>query len=248
MQEAFDKHLDQGEVFDTSTELRDNGLSCTCSFVIGFEDETPEEISASILSGARLKLLGAEIVAAGAGRDVLHHIVALTPTTVVALGQSMGNELVPRFYEVLERLGGIRREDLDWAEGDLWSNWEAIRPWLDGLIATIDDERSLTLLTGLVDYEEKRLRFTKGDWSDGEGASAAGDGWVVFPSSVNASQIAAKLAAAQPLEDDVLQPILVVLARPAGGGFASYGLGMEMLPKLEAKDPELIEALNGLTQ
>ncbi len=313
MQEAFDKHLDQGEIFDTITELRDNGLSCTCSFVIGFEEETPEEISASVLSGARLKLLGAEIVQfhrlrlwpparlteeehevefdldslrieypftklppqdieeiendktffsgyfvplsqAGTSPQLaqvemfFHHIVALTPATVVVLGQSMGNELVPRFYDVLERLGGIEREVLDWSEGDLWSNWEAIRPWLDGLIATIDDERSLALLTGLVDYEEKRLRFTQGDWSDGDGAAAAGDGWVVFPSSVNASQIAAKLAASQPLEDDVLQPILVVLARPADGGFASYGLGMEMLPKLEAKDPELIEALNGLTQ
>ena len=310
MQEAFDKHLDQKEVFHTITELAEHGLASTCSFVIGFEHETPEEVSASIASGARLKLLGAEIVQfhrlrlwpparltkeglpvefdldslrieypftqlpdddvdairndnvffsgyfvplSGAGNSTqlaqvemfFHHVVAIAPLTLAALAQFLGEKLVPSFYAALDRLGTIQRQQLDWEGGGLWANWQALRPWLDALIASADDQAA-EILCGLADYEEKRLRFTKSTWGEGDGAVAQGEGWVVFPCSVNAPKAIASLCAGQPLGPEVLEAILVVLVRRPGNNFQAYSLEPAMLSRLRTKDPELLKALADL--
>jgi radical SAM superfamily enzyme YgiQ (UPF0313 family) len=62
VQASIDKHLDPEQAYWVIANLGRHGLTSTCSFVIGFPDETAAEISASIRAGARMKILGAEIV------------------------------------------------------------------------------------------------------------------------------------------------------------------------------------------
>ncbi len=62
VQEQINKRLDPNAAFSTVANLSSHGLTATCSFVIGFPDETADEIGLSIRAGARLKLLGAETV------------------------------------------------------------------------------------------------------------------------------------------------------------------------------------------
>jgi radical SAM superfamily enzyme YgiQ (UPF0313 family) len=62
LQASNNKHLDPSETFDAISDLGRHGLTATCSFVVGFPDETLEEASHSIQAGARMKVMGAEIV------------------------------------------------------------------------------------------------------------------------------------------------------------------------------------------
>jgi radical SAM superfamily enzyme YgiQ (UPF0313 family) len=62
VQAIVDKHLKPGDAELTVAELGTNGISCTCSFVLGQPDEQPEELSETIALGAKLKLLGTETV------------------------------------------------------------------------------------------------------------------------------------------------------------------------------------------
>jgi radical SAM superfamily enzyme YgiQ (UPF0313 family) len=62
IQEVVDKHLRSGQAEATVTELSQHGISCTCSFVLGQPDEQATELSQTIGLGAKLKLLGTEIV------------------------------------------------------------------------------------------------------------------------------------------------------------------------------------------
>ncbi|WP_412740609.1 B12-binding domain-containing radical SAM protein [Krasilnikovia sp. MM14-A1259] len=62
VQHAIDKHLDPGEATAAVQNLREHGISATCSFIIGFPAESARQLSGTIALGARLKLLGAETV------------------------------------------------------------------------------------------------------------------------------------------------------------------------------------------
>lgn len=62
VQRSIDKHLDPEAAVAVVDEQAEHGIASTCSFVIGFAEETPEEVSASVGMGARLKILGAENV------------------------------------------------------------------------------------------------------------------------------------------------------------------------------------------
>jgi radical SAM superfamily enzyme YgiQ (UPF0313 family) len=62
VQKVIDKHLDPKGAETMVTDLAAHGISCTCSFVLGQPDERAEELSESITLGARLKLMGADIV------------------------------------------------------------------------------------------------------------------------------------------------------------------------------------------
>ena len=61
-QREIGKDLDVDEVYETVDDLAEHGIGCTCSFIVGLPEESPEEVSATLTMGARLKLLGAEIV------------------------------------------------------------------------------------------------------------------------------------------------------------------------------------------
>jgi radical SAM superfamily enzyme YgiQ (UPF0313 family) len=62
VQARVDKHLEPADVYSHIADLADHGISATCSFVIGFPDESPAELSSSLAMGARLKALGVETV------------------------------------------------------------------------------------------------------------------------------------------------------------------------------------------
>lgn len=62
LQKEIDKNLNTEETLRTIESLARNDIEATCSFVIGFPDESLAELSATIRLGARLKLIGAETV------------------------------------------------------------------------------------------------------------------------------------------------------------------------------------------
>lgn len=62
LQKVMHKGLKRDGVVSTIRGLSDLGIASTCSFVIGFPDETPEELSATVQTGAELKLIGAGLV------------------------------------------------------------------------------------------------------------------------------------------------------------------------------------------
>jgi radical SAM superfamily enzyme YgiQ (UPF0313 family) len=62
LQKVMRKGLKREGVVSTVRGLSDLGIASTCSFVIGFPDETPAELSSTITMGAELKLIGAGMV------------------------------------------------------------------------------------------------------------------------------------------------------------------------------------------
>ena len=62
IQASIDKHLSPNGALAHIRELLDNGISATCSFVIGFPEESASELSSTIELATRLKLWGVETV------------------------------------------------------------------------------------------------------------------------------------------------------------------------------------------
>ncbi len=62
LQKEMRKGLKREGAVSTIKGLSDLGIASTCSFVIGFPDETPEELSSTISMGAELKLIGAGMI------------------------------------------------------------------------------------------------------------------------------------------------------------------------------------------
>ena len=62
LQKEMHKGLKREGVVSTIKGLSDLGITSTCSFVIGFPDETSQELSSTIRMGAELKLLGAGMI------------------------------------------------------------------------------------------------------------------------------------------------------------------------------------------
>jgi hypothetical protein len=62
IQTSICKGLVSEEILASVHELLDNGISATCSFVIGFADESTAELSSTIDLASRLKLLGVETI------------------------------------------------------------------------------------------------------------------------------------------------------------------------------------------
>jgi radical SAM superfamily enzyme YgiQ (UPF0313 family) len=62
VQDAISKHLDRQVTINSLKTNLEHGILSTCSFVFGFPDETPEEISATIKLAALCKMNGAETV------------------------------------------------------------------------------------------------------------------------------------------------------------------------------------------
>jgi len=62
LQKEMHKGLKRDGVVSTIRGLSDLGIASTCSFVIGFPNETKEELSETIAMGAELKLIGAGLI------------------------------------------------------------------------------------------------------------------------------------------------------------------------------------------
>lgn len=58
LQKEMRKGLKYEGVVSTIRGLSDLGIASTCSFVIGFPNETPAELSSTVAMGAELKLIG----------------------------------------------------------------------------------------------------------------------------------------------------------------------------------------------
>jgi radical SAM superfamily enzyme YgiQ (UPF0313 family) len=176
-----------------------------------------------------------------------HHAVTLAPFTIAALGQLTRGRLVPAFYAALEAVGPLQREELSWdMTGDPTLNWRTLRPLFRSLIdhaGLNGDERSL--VEGLFGYEEWRLHFVTGVTAP-EPAAAEGPTWSAFLSPLDVAQALERLRMGQELTGDLLEPRVLILAREAAGGFASYELDSDQLPELQRPDSDLVRDLSAV--
>jgi radical SAM superfamily enzyme YgiQ (UPF0313 family) len=62
IQKEVKKGLLKKDIIDSISHVSASGIDSTCSFIIGFANETPEELSETIALGSQLKLIGAETV------------------------------------------------------------------------------------------------------------------------------------------------------------------------------------------
>ena len=312
IQKVVDKHLDPKSAETTVAELAQHGISCTCSFVLGQPDERADEISESITLGARLKMLGADLVQfhrlrmwppapitksplpvdfdldslrieypfvqvpedhvqailadndffsgyfvpetiAGSPAQMaqvemfFHHAVSLAPYTVAALGRLTHGGMVSAFYEALAEVGPLHREQLSWdATDDPLANWRALRPLFRSLIAHADlSEEAKALVQGIFGYEEWRMHFLCG-MPTPEPAAAGGNNWSAFLCPLDMPQAIERLRAGEELTDDLLESRILILAREASGGIASYELDTDQLPELTRPDSELVRELSAV--
>ncbi len=242
LQKKVRKGLKREGIVSTITGLADLGIGSTCSFVIGFPDETPEELSATVALGAELKLLGAGMVqfhrlrtwppaplsramlpakfdpdslrleypfldvpdadvaaitadpeffagyfapytTAGTFRteDVAqvelfftHAVHTWLPLTIAVMGRLAGDSLIPTFYDVLSRIGGISRQEMEADPTSPWPAWCALRPRLEDWAAihpALEDWQR-KLVRGAMEYEESRLRFVNSNGVERDGMAA----------------------------------------------------------------------------
>src|SRR5262249_32421908 len=155
-----------------------------------------------------------------------HHAVSLAPYTISALGQLTRGGMVAAFYDALTEVGPMRREDLNWDIAQPpHGNWRAMRPLFTALISRhaglSEGERSL--VQGLCAYEEWRLHFPYGVPTP-EPTAAGGANWSALLCPLDIAQAVERLRAGQEVGEELLEPRILVLARQAEGGFASYEL------------------------
>lgn len=182
-----------------------------------------------------------------------HHAVALAPFTVAALGQLTHGGLVPAFYEALTAAGPLRREELSWdaanagdASGGPLGNWRTLRPLFLALIerAGLSAEEH-RVAAGLFGYEEWRLHFVTGGRPP-EPAAAEGAHWSAYLSPLDIPEAIERLRAGAPLAGDLLEPMILILAREAVGTIASYELDAGQLDELRQPDSELVRELSAV--
>ncbi len=177
-----------------------------------------------------------------------HHAVTLAPFTVAALGQLAHGALVPAFYGALAEEGPLQREQLSWdAAEPPHANWRTLRPLFTSLIsrhAGLSDEHK-SLIQGLFGYEEWRLHVTHGVPTP-EPAAAGGDNWSAYLSPLDVAAALDRVRAGEELDEELLTPGILILARDASGGFASYELDADQLPELKRPDSELVRTLSAV--
>jgi hypothetical protein len=176
-----------------------------------------------------------------------HHAVTLAPYTIYALGQLVGGGLVPAFYEALAEVGPLHREDISWdATAAPHKNWQAMRPLFKSLLRHLPlSEERRKLAEGVFAYEEWRLHFVTGVPTP-EPMAAEGDTWSAFLSPMDMPEAIERLRAGEDLTEDLLGSRILILAREAAGGFASYELDTEQLSELRKPDSELVRALSAV--
>ena len=302
LQKQMRKGLKREGVVSTITGLANLGIGSTCSFVIGFPDETPEELSATVTMGAELKLLGAGIVQfhrlrtwppaslsrAGlparfdldslrieypflevpdadvstieadpeffAGYFAPHttagtfaqmaqvemfftHGIHLAPLTIAVMGRLSGGSLVPTFYAVVDRMGGISRREIEAEPGSPWPAWRALRPRLEGWLALQPslEEWQRELVRGAIAYEERRLQFVNSQGVERGGMAASGEDWGAFASPVDVAALFDRLRAGGVLTPDLVGDWLVVFVHEGSSSFGAYTTGVERLPELSGR-------------
>jgi len=176
-----------------------------------------------------------------------HHAVTLAPYTVAALGQLTHGAMVPAFYAALADGEPLHREQISWdASQPPHGNWMALRPLFRSMIehAGLTEEQK-QLISGLYAYEEWRLYFMYG-LPTPEPAAAAGNNWSALESPLDVAEAIERLRAGDELTEDLLEPRILILAREAAGGIASYELDSDQLPELRQPDSELVRMLSAV--
>lgn len=92
VQRLIEKNLEPERAIEVIGRATTNGLGTVCSFVVGHLEETEEELSESLLLGARLKLVGAE--------NVQFHRLRLFPPAPIASGASLRELLTDSSLDV----------------------------------------------------------------------------------------------------------------------------------------------------
>lgn len=306
LQKVMHKGLKREGVVSTITGLAETGIGSTCSFVIGFPDETPEELSATVGLGAELKLLGAgaiqfhrlrtwppaplsraglparfdldslrieypflevpdEDVAAieadpefFAGYFAPHttagtfaqmaqvelffnYGVFVAPLTLGVMSRVAGDSLIPTFYDLLARMGGISRREVEADPSSPWPAWQAVQPRLEAWVAAHPalDEWQRELIRGAMTYEERRLRFVNSEGAKRDGMVTGGDDWAAFVSKVDIAALYDRLRAREPLTADLVRDWAVVLVQQGAGSYGAYTTEVDRLPALSRR-PSLL--------
>lgn len=306
LQKDMHKGLKRKDVVSTITGLANLGIGSTCSFVIGFPDETPEELSATVAMGAELKLLGAGMVqlhrlrkwppapltraelparfdldslrieypflevpdadvaaieadpeffpgyfapytTAGTFAQMAQVEMSFTfgifvaPLTIAVMSRLAGESLIPTFYTVLSRMGGISRQEMESDPSTPWPGWRLLRPRLEEWVAihpALEDwQRQLIL--GAMDYEESRLRFVNSHGVERDGMVAGGEDWAAFVSPVDIAALFDRLRSGDPLTPDLVRDWAVVFVQEGASTFGAYETDVERLPEL-GKRPSLM--------
>jgi len=310
VQATIDKHLKPDDVLSHIVDLRDHGISATCSFVIGFPNESTAELSSTLAMGARLKVLGVETVqfhrlrlfppaplsrsglhvafdvdalrieypflqipqeeivaiagdpeffegyfapeSAGGSSVQLaqvemffHHAIALAPLTIGALADLSVIGLVSSFYDALADCGCIEREKLDWELGNLYDNWLAIQPLLEGLVWKHQGVGSwqAELIRGLLDYEFRRLQFVSRHPAILDVALTSSANWVAIESKVDIARVIDRLASGVSLSAELLSTNVVVFSRNRDGSLHAYTIDDALRPRLLLHHEDLISAI-----
>jgi radical SAM superfamily enzyme YgiQ (UPF0313 family) len=311
LQKTMRKGLKREGIVSTITGLADLGIGSTCSFVIGFPDETPEELSATVALGADLKLRGAgtvqfhrlrtwppaplshamlparfdldslrleypflavpdaDVTAISADREFFAgyfapyttagtfaqmaqvelfftHAVHMAPLTIAVMGRLAGESFIPTFYEVLSRIGGISRQEMEADPNSPWPAWRALRPRLEDWVAVHPalEDWQRELVRGAMDYEEHRLRFVNSDGVERDDMAAGGEDWAAFVSTVDIGIVFDRLRTGEALTSDLVKDWAVVFTREGGGVFGAYTTDVGRLPELSRR-PSLMAASPG---
>lgn len=302
LQKVMRKGLKRDGVVSTITALANLGIGSTCSFVIGFPDETPEEMSATIALGADLKLIGAGAVqfhrlrtwppaplaraalparfdldslrieypflevpdadvaaieedpAFFAGYFAPHttagtfaqmaqvemfftQAVFLAPLTIAVMSRLAGGSLIPTFYDVLSRVGGISRQEIEAEPGSVWPAWRALHPRLEEWISihpSLEDWQR-DLIRGAMSYEEHRLRFVNSGGAERDGMALGGEDWAAFVSAVDIATLFERLRAEEPLTPDLVGGWGVVFVHQGDDSFGAYTTDLQSLANLEQR-------------
>jgi hypothetical protein len=302
LQKVMHKGLKRQDVVSTITGLADLGIGSTCSFVIGFPDETPAELSATVAMGAELKLLGAGMVqfhrlrtwppaplsramlparfdldslrieypfldvpdadvaaiegdpeffggyfaphtTAGTFVEVAQvemffsHAIHIVPLTIAVMGRLAGESLIPVFYDVLSRMGGISRQAMAADPNSPWPAWRAVSPRLEDWISIHPalEEWQRKLIRGALAYEERRLRFVNSNGVERDGMATGGEDWAAFVSTVDIGTAFDRLRTGEALTPELVRDWAVVFAREGGGAFGAYTTDVKRLPELSER-------------
>jgi hypothetical protein len=165
------------------------------------------------------------------------HGIHLAPLTIAVMGRLSGGSLVPTFYAVVDRMGGISRREVEAEPGSPWPAWHALRPRLEGWLTLQPnlEEWQRELVRGAMAYEEHRLRFVNSQGVDRGGMASSGEDWGAFASPVDVAALFDRLRADDVLTPDLVRDCLVVFVHERSRAFGAYTTGVERLPELRGR-------------
>jgi hypothetical protein len=141
---------------------------------------------------------------------------------------------IATFYDVAARRGAIKREDIEADTSSMLPVWALLRPFLEEWVAThptLEDwERQL--VTGVMAYENHRLRFVNDDRSAKAGMAACGDNWGAFVSNIDIAAVFDAMQTSEPLKQELIQESAIVLVRQKANSYRAYTTDVSRIGEL----------------